>query len=259
MSEAGRRQVEAREREALYEGAGRRLPAGPVAALADTKSLSEGIYQHLTDKIIGGEIGYGEKLSIRKVARAFNVSTMPVREAIRRLEMEDVVAIKPRSNCVVKVPTRSSMLAAFEMRELLEVHAAEKIYPTVTPEELLDMKDYLQQMDRFLPAGNADTRMREYARYDQLFHQEICVLARNPYLLRMYRMNMLHLNIALTFQAGVEPDMVQVSQDHRSIFRSLMENSPRAVDALKRHLRQCRRNMVQGELFRSLPESAAQG
>jgi DNA-binding GntR family transcriptional regulator len=220
---------------------------------ADAASLGERVYQVLVDRIIEGRIGYGEKLSLRRLARALNVSTMPVREAVRRLAMEDVVTIKPRSNCYIKLPTRASMQEAFEMREMLESYSVEKIFSTVTLEELSGLRRYLDEMDRTLPTGNRDSRMREYVRWDQLFHQELCMLAGNSYLLRMYRMNMLHLNIALTFRAGAEPDMDQVNEDHRSIFRHLANNSREAVDALRRHLHQCKRNMVQGELFRSLP------
>lgn len=232
---------------------------GPPFALsdgadsADSASLGERVYQVLVDRIIEGEIGYGEKLSLRRLARALNVSTMPVREAVQRLAMEDVVAIKPRSNCYVKFPTRSSMQEAFEMREMLESFAVSKIYPTVTLQELSDLRRYLGEMDRTLPSGNRDSRMREYARWDQLFHQELCVLAENGYLLRMYRLNMLHLNVSLTFRAGVEPNMGQVHEDHRLVYSHLAANSPQAVTALCRHLHCCRRNMIQGDFFQSLP------
>jgi DNA-binding GntR family transcriptional regulator len=94
--------------------------------------------------------------------------------------------------------------------------------------------------------------MRAYAKYDQLFHQELVVLTENTYLLQIYRTNMLHLNIALTFKAGVQPNMNQVHRDHAEIVNRLQENSPKAVEVLSRHLKQCRKNMIQGELFNSL-------
>jgi len=224
----------------------------PTDVPIDTRTLSDLVYQFLTDKILEGEIGYGERLNIREIADLLHVSTMPVREALRRLSLENVVTIKPRSNCLVKIPTRRSMLEAFEAREMIEVHAVTKIYPGITSESLGNLGHYLEQMTANPPISNEDLRMRSYAKYDQLFHQEFVVLAENAYLLQMYRTNMLHLNIALTFKAGVEPNMDQVHADHTAIVSWLQENSPKAVEVLSRHLKQCRENMIQGELFNSL-------
>ena len=96
--------------------------------------------------------------------------------------------------------------------------------------------------------------MRTYVKYDQLFHQELVKLTENINLLQMYRTNMMHLNIALTFRAGVEPDMAQVNSDHQEVVRCLQKNSHDSVVALTRHLEQCRKNMIQGTLFHSLEE-----
>jgi len=218
----------------------------------DTSTLSEKVYQFLTDKILEGEVGYGERLNIREIADLLKVSTMPVREALRRLSLENVVTIKPRSNCVVKIPTRRSMLEAFEVREMIEEHAVSRIYSVVTAAKLVNLRQYLEQMTMNPPVSNEDQHMRSYVKYDQLFHQELVSLTENTYLLQIYRTNMLHLNIALTFKAGVEPNMNQVHADHKEIVDRLQENSPKAVEVLGRHLNQCRRNMIQGELFNSL-------
>lgn len=224
----------------------------PTDVPIDTRTLSDQVYQFLTDKILEGGIGYGERLNIREIADLLRVSTMPVREALRRLSIENVVSIKPRSNCVVKIPTRRSMLAAFEAREMIEVHAVTKIYPSLSAGSPGNLGHYLEQMTANPPMSNEDLRMRAYVKYDQLFHQELVVLTENAYLLQMYRTNMLHLNIALTFRAGVDPNMDQVHADHTEIVGRLQENSPKSVEVLIRHLKQCRKNMIQGELFNSL-------
>jgi len=226
---------------------------GLYQKILDTRTLSDRIYQLLVDRILSGEIIYGEKLNIRKIAQMLGVSTMPVREAIRHLAWENVVEIKPRSTCLVKKPTQASMLEAFDMREMIELYSIERIFPTIELEELSDLKRYLKGMDENLPENNEDPKMSVYVKYDQLFHQEFCVLTRNSYLLKTYRTNMLHLNIAMTFYAGVEPNMKQVHADHCTVVQCLAANSMEAVYILKKHLEKCRQNMVQGHLFNSLP------
>jgi DNA-binding GntR family transcriptional regulator len=230
----------------------RKIRLEEAKELIDTRTLSDQVYQYLTDEILEGQIGYGERLNIRELADLLHVSTMPVREALIRLSLENVVTIKPRSTCVVKIPTHKSMLEAFEIREMIELRALDKIWPTITRDELGDLDNFLSRMDSSVPMSNEDLRMGDYAKYDQLFHQEFVVLARNAYLLRMYRTNMMHLNIAMTFKAGIEPNMEQVNADHRMIVVHLHNNSGQAVEVLRRHLEQCRKNMLQGELFNSL-------
>ena len=221
--------------------------------LIDTRNLSDRVYDYLTDKILEGSIAYGEKMNPKLIAEKLNVSITPVRDAIKRLEVEGIITVHPRSNSTVKMPTRSSMLDAFEMREMFEKYALEKIYTSVTPEDLDNMKLYVKQMEACLPINNVDSRMAEYVKYDQLFHQEFCILAGNVNLLKMYRTNMLQLNIAMTFRAGIDPDMEQVNRDHRMIFEHLLKNSPKAGEVLMRHLNQCRLNMIEGQLFKSFP------
>lgn len=221
--------------------------------LIDTRNLSERVYDYLTDKIMEGSIAHGKKINPKLIAETLSVSVTPVREAIKRLEVEGILTILPRSNCSVNMPTSSSMLDAFEMREMLEKHAMEKIYSRVKDEDLSNLEFYLKQMDSCLPINESKSRMAEYVKYDQLFHLEFFQLADNSYLLKTYRTNMLRLNIAMTFKAGTQADMKQVNEDHHSIYEHLKNNSPSSVDALMKHLNQCKLNLTSGELFKSLP------
>jgi DNA-binding GntR family transcriptional regulator len=144
------------------------------------------------------------------------------------------------------------MLEAFELREVLEMHAIRSIYASLRERDLENLEWYVNKMEECLPIGDEEEKLQRYSKFDQLFHQEICALTGNRYLIKAYRANMLHLNIALTFRAGLKPDMERVSQDHRDILQHLKGNSPRAVEVLEDHLERCKYNMVHGELFRSL-------
>ncbi len=66
------------------------------AAHASQPSLSRMVYDHLVDQIIRGRISYGDTLNIKAIAREFGVSPMPIRDAIKRLEAENIVAVRPR-------------------------------------------------------------------------------------------------------------------------------------------------------------------
>jgi DNA-binding GntR family transcriptional regulator len=99
-------------------------PAGPAVVLTRSvgeRSLSQQVYDHLVDQIIHGQIKYGDTLNIKAMARQFGVSAMPIRDAIKRLETENIVAVRPRSNCYIRKPTAQTTLQAVESREMLEL------------------------------------------------------------------------------------------------------------------------------------------
>ncbi|WP_155816540.1 GntR family transcriptional regulator [Spirochaeta thermophila] len=214
--------------------------------------LSDRIYDLITERIIEGSIRYGDSLNIKQIAEELQVSPMPVRDAIKRLESEGLVVVRPQSKCYVRIPTQESMLNAFELRSILEIASLDKIYRTVRPKDLENMKEYLERMEQCVPGWYDSDQMREYVKYDQLFHREICVLTGNEYVVNSHRYALLHLNIALTFAAGVTPDLEQVHNDHRSLFQYLSENSEQCIEVLRRHLITCKQNMIRGEMFKSL-------
>ena len=94
-----------------------------MARTRASKSLVDRVYEYLLDQIITGAIRYGDTISIKGVAGRLSVSSMPVREALKRLEFEGVVDIKPRSSCTVRVPSRRTILEVYALREALEVYA----------------------------------------------------------------------------------------------------------------------------------------
>src|SRR5512146_1548998 len=87
------------------------------------KSRVDRVYEYLLERIISGEIRYGDTISIKRVAAELSVSSMPVREAVKRLEFEGIVTIKPRSACRVRVPSRRMILEVYQLREALEGYA----------------------------------------------------------------------------------------------------------------------------------------
>ncbi len=212
---------------------------------ASQPSLSSRVYDHLVDQIIRGRISYGDTLNIKAIAREFGVSPMPIRDAIKRLEAEGIVAVRPRSNCYVRRPTEETMLQAVESREMLELFAVEKAYRTVSPADLAPLARVLEQMSALVarPRQRAgiDTA---YIELDHQFHTEICRLAGNEYLERFYRATSLHLSMSYRYGLSMCHGMRETFEEHRDIFASLSANSPLAVTALQAHLEQSRRNIM---------------
>ena len=215
-------------------------------------SLSDVVYEHLSRQIIEGEIRYGDRLNIKKISEQLNVSTMPVRDALKKLEMENIVRIKPRSNCILTVPTKKSILDAVDMRELLELHAVELAYRRVSENDLHPISEIVDEMKTINEGAPSVEDTNRYIYLDLQFHTELCNLAGNDYLQKFYREVNLHLNMAFIYRIGVPPNIGETFRDHRRIAEKLAENSARSVELLEGHLERSRSHIIQGELFRSL-------
>lgn len=98
----------------------------------ETSNLSEAIYRDLRAKLIAGELAPAETVSIRKLADRYEVSGMPVREALRQLASEGALISEARK--AYRVPDLSDDEAAdlFFVRAILEGAAAEIAAPKMT-------------------------------------------------------------------------------------------------------------------------------
>jgi DNA-binding GntR family transcriptional regulator len=220
--------------------------------IIETRSLSEQVYQYLCTKIIEGGIGYGETLNIKQIASKLSVSPMPVREAVKRLENEGIVTIKPRSTCLVKEPTKASILNAMELREILEIYSAEKSARGESACPLDGLSAIVDRMKEVACGEPTEETVRSYIALDRQFHTEICRLAGNEYIEKGYREVSLHLNMQFLYDIAIPPDTLRTYNDHNGIFKALSERSEQTGDLMRRHLRQSRRNIMESRLFASL-------
>ncbi|GAB4221837.1 MAG: GntR family transcriptional regulator [Spirochaetales bacterium] len=224
-------------------------------SVLDTRSLSEQVYEYLCTMIIEGKLNYGETLSIKTIAQELQVSSMPVREAIKRLELEGIITIHPRSRCVIKVPTKKSIQDALEMRELLETHCIESIYTKVAPSDLEHLYHILEQMKRIVAEGQGSEQVKQYIWWDREFHMELCRLTNNEYLLKFYKEISLHLNMNYIYNIAIPPDITMTLEHHTHIIEALSRHSPDAIELMKIHLDRSKRNVLEGPRFASFPES----
>lgn len=89
-----------------------------------TESRHSTVADGLRERIISGEIASGAALSEVVLAAEFGVSRTPVREALKQLQVEGLVEIRPRVGTFVTAPSRGDIVELFQMKELLEGAAA---------------------------------------------------------------------------------------------------------------------------------------
>jgi len=90
--------------------------------------------------VVNGDLAPGEVLNEAELARRWEVSRTPVREAIRQLEQEHLVRWSPRRGATVASITVAGVRDLYEVREALEGLAAQLVAHRAPPEELAELE-----------------------------------------------------------------------------------------------------------------------
>ena len=150
-----------------------RSPATPPV----TTSVDR-VHQDLRDAIIEGRYIPGSPLRLNRLTEEFGVSLIPIREALRRLEVERLVETSPNRGARVAGISPEDVADVYSMRVLLESEALARAWPRLTPEvidELTKLRDRMaQQISKGDPEG--------YELHRRL-HFEIYERADSPWLL----------------------------------------------------------------------------
>lgn len=86
--------------------------------------LNTRAYTLIRDAILSGKLPPGTPISRRNVAEELSMSTLPVSDALLRLESEGLVESRPRAGTRVKIPSVSEVNGTYVVREALETHSA---------------------------------------------------------------------------------------------------------------------------------------
>ena len=201
----------------------------------DSHSLVDKVYDYLLDRIITGAIKYGDAINIKKVAAELSVSSMPAREAVKRLELEGVVTIKPRSACRVRVPSRRMILEVYELREALEVFAVTRCAGALPPDTRQRMQDIVEGMRHVSGEQDPVARARNAADLDRRFHEEIIGLVGNELLSTFSRQISLHVNMTLMHEKTYNTLEKEWPDMHAQVLQCIQTDPPRAVSLLREH------------------------
>lgn len=205
-----------------------------MSDLRHTRATS--VSDELVDAIISGELPPGAKLSEPELARRYDVSRGPLREAILRLEGMGLVTRQPNVGARVITLSVEDVRATFAVREALEGMAARLACANASPDELSALVALMTAHEQEM-AGSSD---RHYARqegnYD--FHSLILRASHNPQLaallgkdlypkIRMYRQQ----------TSDHRGDPRQALREHQAITDALCNREPDLAELLmRRHI-----------------------
>ena len=143
--------------------------------------LRDVVFNTLRQAILTGELKPGERLMEIHLANKLGVSRTPIREAIRKLELEGLVTMIPRRGAEVAQITEKSMNDVLEVRRAMDALCVELACDRITPEELQDLK---KACDTFEAAVKTDD-IKQIAQADVALHDIIVQATGNQRLIQL--------------------------------------------------------------------------
>lgn len=129
------------------------------------------VYEQLRQAILGGRLTPGERLIERKLADFLGVSRTPVREAIRMLELEGLVAHLPRGGTVVAQVTDLEVLEIYRIRAVLEGLAARMAAEKIKPEQLQQLVSLLKDIEEYASEGDLENLEKAHQQFNDLVYK----------------------------------------------------------------------------------------
>lgn len=141
--------------------------------------LRDVVFNTLRQAILRGELKPGERLMEIQLANKLGVSRTPIREALRKLELEGLVNMEPRKGAEVADITEKSLRDVLEVRKALEELSVQLACEKITEEEIEELK---RVAERFKDTLN-DQDVTKIAEADVAFHDVIYTATDNQKLI----------------------------------------------------------------------------
>lgn len=148
---------------------------------ADAQTLAATIAQRLRALILDGQLQPGTRLPLTEVAASLGVSVMPVREALRRLEAERLVIVRPRRGAVVAGLSTEDAEEIYAMRVALEALCARRGAERLGPPEVASLEELFRRME----AAHEAADLAAFIQCDRAFHSHLYAISGRDRLIRM--------------------------------------------------------------------------
>ncbi|CAI8741359.1 putative D-xylose utilization operon transcriptional repressor [Pseudomonas sp. IT-347P] len=199
---------------------------GPIPAHLARSVIEE----TLRSAILDGRLPCGTALRQQDLADLFGVSRMPVREALRQLEAQELLSVTAHKGAVVAPLIQGDATETYELRILLESEAMRQSIPLLTVADHARAAGYIEELE-------AQHDYTEIGRLNRLFHMALYNKAPNKRLLRLVEDGLNEEERFLRFNLEAM-GLGELSQDdHRAMLQAVQDRDTElSIRLLEQHL-----------------------
>jgi len=213
-------------------GAGGSAASGSAPA----SSAATRVCDDLRRRIIAFDLPPDTVLSRIDLARQYDVSQTPLREALQKLEFEGLIEIFPQSRTIVTRIDAAQIGEAHFLRLAVETEVARRLAAGCDPATLARLRTILTMQEAL---ASAPDELPAFQELDELFHQTLLVGAGQPGLQALLRARTGHLNRFRRLYAPTPEKIAQIIAGHRAIANALAAGDAEAAQsAVRGHLSQ---------------------
>jgi len=215
------------------------------ASERDSQTIADRVSDQLITAIVKGDIAPGTKINEPDLARNYNISRGPLREALLRLEGLHLVARIPHVGARVITLNTDQLIEVYQVREALEGMACRLAAKNMTQDEIDDLKRLLDRHQEKIEQNEGREYFQREGDFD--FHYRIIQGSKNQrlvdllcgelyHLIRMYRYR--------SSQISARPPLALA--EHRHIVAAIQERDAEFAEMLMRkHISKARNNIEQ--------------
>lgn len=203
-------------------------------------SLADCVFERLEKDILSGKYAYGDVLTESRLSEELGVSRTPIREAVRRLEQENILLDSGRG-LVVQGITKEDMADILDIRLQIEGMAVRRATANMTEEEKRQLMEAVELQEFYVGRGDPEHIQEQ----DHQFHERI--YAGCGSLTLQTTLVPLHRKAQKFRRASVErPARANESAaEHRAIAKAILDgDADMAENLMIAHIGKARQNMI---------------
>lgn len=218
-------------------------------ALVETEAsrrLSDVAYSRILEALFDRRLPAGAFVSQNDLVKLIGVPVGPLRDALRVLEAEGVVAIHPRSGIQITKPGAELTTSTYQLRTIVERAAVRVFCENATDEEIAVIRRrHIEMLLRLETSGITAEVLGELEALEMLLHDSVIAALRNPLAENVYRRMHTYLRLVRLDRRMTVPIAQRSMREHLEIVAALEDRNPDAAEAalvahfssaLQRHL-----------------------
>ncbi len=197
----------------------------------DYENLDQKVYQVVKQLIEERKLLPGEKIPQEKLAKELGISRTPLISALKFLEHEKLIEVKPRRGFFVRLFTIEEMISIFEIRELLEGLSARRAAKCITAGEATAMRQIFKDFEGV--DNIAD--LQAYSRADKQFHTFIAEIGSKEFLTTILQtLNIITLAYQNVTSEGLIRPPNKTIKEHLQIIEAICNHDSEEAEKLMR-------------------------
>ena len=191
-------------------------------------SIADQIFDQLEREILSGKYARGEVLSELRLSKEMDVSRTPIREALLRLEQENILKETGRGMEVIGI-SNEDMLDMYDIRLHLEGEAARRAAEYITDEQLAELLE-LTELQRYYINKQGNSSSEHTKNLDSEFHELLYSSCGSKAYMDV--LNRLHKKMTKYRMASFSKQSraLQSNDEHMAIYKALASHDPDAAE-----------------------------